>query len=318
MAEPFTIAGTDVAPGETVRLELPVARLPTHTMLHLPVTVARGRRDGPRLWLSAALHGDELNGMEIIRRVLDRLTRTRLRGTVIAVPIVNVFGFINQSRYLPDRRDLNRSFPGSARGSLASRLAHLFMREIVAHATHGIDLHTAAPPRVNLPQIRCDLDDPVTRGCAKAFAAPVMLGGSAPRGALRAAAARRGVPVLLYEGGEPLRFNPDAIRVGVNGVLRVMAHLKMIDRAPSARPGRSMEAESSVWVRAAQSGVLYPKVELGEQVVHGDTLATISDPFGDASLKIRAPSDGTVIGLTNNPLVHRGDGLIHLATNGSS
>ncbi|MEQ8963814.1 MAG: succinylglutamate desuccinylase/aspartoacylase family protein, partial [Coleofasciculus sp. C2-GNP5-27] len=156
--ETLTIGGITVAPGERKRTEIPVARLPTQTLLSLPITVINGVEAGPRLWISAAIHGDEINGVEIIRQVLERINPSQLHGVLIAVPIVNVFGFIEQSRYLPDRRDLNRSFPGSPRGSLASRLADLFMTEVVSRCTHGIDLHTAAQHRTNLPQIRANLD----------------------------------------------------------------------------------------------------------------------------------------------------------------
>ncbi|TFG51497.1 MAG: succinylglutamate desuccinylase/aspartoacylase family protein [Gemmatimonadales bacterium] len=306
------VGGTAVAPGTSAQLEIPVARLATHTMLHLPVMVVNGKSDGARLWLSAALHGDELNGMEIIRQVLERVNPRRLRGAVLAVPVVNVFGFINQSRYLPDRRDLNRSFPGTRRGSLASRLAWLFMREIVDRCTHGIDLHTAAPPRVNLPQIRGDLDDPETRRCAAAFAAPLMLTGKPPGGSLRMATSKRKIPTLLYEAGEPLRFNPDAIEIGVAGVLRVMAALDMIDSAPRTRTV-SVEARRSTWIRASQSGVTYLDVKLGQRVADKERLGRITDPFGNAAAEIHAPLAGIVIGHTIQPLVYRGDAVIHLA-----
>jgi predicted deacylase len=258
------------------------------------------------------LHGDELNGMEIIRQVLERVNPRRLRGAVLAVPVVNVFGFINQSRYLPDRRDLNRSFPGTRRGSLASQLAWLFMREIVDRCTHGIDLHTAAPPRVNLPQIRGDLDDPETRRCAAAFAAPLMLTGKPPGGSLRMATSKRKIPTLLYEAGEPLRFNPDAIEIGVAGVLRVMAALDMIDSAPRTRTV-SVEARRSTWIRASQSGVTYLDVKLGQRVADKERLGRITDPFGNAAAEIHAPLAGIVIGHTIQPLVYRGDAVIHLA-----
>jgi len=313
LAGPLLIGGVAVPAGEMRRIELDVARLPTHTMLRLPVTVLHGRREGARLWLSATLHGDELNGMEIIRRVLARISPASLRGAVLAVPIVNVFGFVTQSRYLPDRRDLNRSFPGSRTGSLAAQLAHLVMEEIVGHATHGIDLHTAAPPRVNLPQVRGNLDDPETERCARAFRAPVMLHSKPPAGSLRAAAARRGMPVLLYEAGEPLRFNPRAIETGVDGVLRVMAQLGMIDRARAPRGVRSVRAARSKWIRAPQSGVLNLDVTLGGRVVAGRALGAISDPLGESAVKVVAPFSGIVIGQTNNPLVHRGDAVVHLA-----
>lgn len=313
----FRIGDVEVAPGQRLKVELPVAKLYTHAVMGMPVEVLHSRREGPTLFVSGALHGDEINGVEIIRRLLDRVRIDRIKGTLVAVPIVNIFGFVNQSRYLPDRRDLNRSFPGSARGSLASRLAHLFMNEVVKQSVFGIDLHTAAPPRVNLPQVRCDLRDELTRGCAEAFGAPAMIQGTAPRGSLRREATRLKVPTLLYEAGEPLRFNEEVIRIGVEGVLRVMARLGMLSRAPARPRHEPLEVTQTRWVRARQSGILRLSVELGEWVRKNQELGVIADPFGDTCLSLKAPRAGMVIGQTNNPLVHRGDGVVHLATGGS-
>jgi hypothetical protein len=308
----FEIAGTRIGPGERRRLEIPVARLFTQTMLSLPVTVVTGTSGGPRLWLDAALHGDELNGAEVIRRVLDKLRPERLRGTVVAVPIVNVFGFVQQSRYLPDRRDLNRSFPGSARGSLAARLAHLFMNEVVARCTHGIDIHTGSHHRTNLPQVRANLDDPETARCARAFSAPLTIHAGAIKGSLRHAAAGRGIPILVYEAGEPQRFNDDAIRAGVSGVLRVMAALGMVPRVPGRAP-RSVEVRDTLWERSPRSGILHLRARLGQTVRENEPLCAIADAFGDEQVQVGASCDGIVIGRTNNPLVHRGDAIVHLA-----
>ncbi|GIW72300.1 MAG: deacylase [Planctomycetota bacterium] len=311
---PVVIAGVEVAPGTSEHLEIPVAELPTETYLSLPVAVVHGREPGPRLWLSATIHGDEANGIEIIRNVLERVEPRRLRGTLIAVPIVNVFGFIQQSRYLPDRRDLNRCFPGSPRGSLAARLAHLFMREVVAHCTHGIDLHTGANHRSNLPQIRADLRDRPTRRCAEAFNAPVMMHSRARDGSLREAATRRGLKVLLYEGGEAQRFDREAIEIGTGGVLRVMTHLGMGQFRHRKQPahGHSVELVSSVWVRARRGGILRLQTRLGERVAEGQQLGTIADAFGEHPLAVRAPVEGIVIGLNKMPLVNQGDAIAHI------
>jgi len=316
MSDYFEIAGEKLAPGQMKRLEIPVARLPIHTMLHLPVTVIHGTPKGQRLWLSAALHGDEIIGMEIVRRVLEKIESKKIEGTLIAAPIVNVFGFINQTRYLPDRRDLNRSFPGSLRGSLASRLAHLLMTEIVARCTHGIDLHSASPPRINLPQVRANLEDPETRRCAEAFAAPVMLQSSAPKNTLRDTAAKMGKRVLLYEAGEPHRFSASAIKVGVEGILRVMAALDMIDHqsAPAALNKESKFLRRSRWIRAPQSGIFYLEVKLGQRVEKKEKLGVVTDPFGKTARKVAAPFNGLVISHTNRPLVHQGDGILHIAS----
>jgi uncharacterized protein len=308
------IGGVTVAPGERKRAEIPLAYLPTQTLLSLPVSVVNGTQVGARLWLSAAIHGDEINGVEIIRQVLDRINPATLQGTLIAVPIVNVFGFIEQSRYLPDRRDLNRSFPGSDRGSLASRIAHLFMTQIVSQCTHGIDLHTASNHRINLPQVRANLHDAETYRCAKAFNAPLLIHATTRDGSLRQAADRQGIPVLLYEAGEALRFNTNAIAIGVEGILRVMAALRMIqlelNPTTSVTP---LEVQESKWVRAPQSGILHLNVALGQTVARKQLLGVVADAFGETCIKAYAPCDGLVIGCTQNPLVNQGDGILHLA-----
>lgn len=312
--EEVRIGDISVQPGEARRLEIPVSRLPTETWLSLPIHVVNGDRPGPRLWLSAAVHGDELNGVEIIRKVIEQLEPSELAGAVIAVPIVNVFGFIEQSRYLPDRRDLNRCFPGSPRGSLASRLAHLFMTEVVTQCTHGIDIHTGSNHRANLPQIRANLKDSETLRCAKSFRAPVMMHAEVRDGSLREAATLRGIHVLLYEAGEPLRFDSDAIRIGIDGVLRVMAKLKMIERVKSKKRPPSLRVEKSSWVRARRSGILRRLVDLGQMVAKNQRLGIISDAFGENSLVVKAPFEGIVIACVNNPLVNQGDAILHLAS----
>lgn len=313
MSERLEIAGAAIAPGERRFLDIPVARLPTETTISVPVTVARGIEPGPCLWLSAAIHGDELNGVEIIRQVLERIRTQSLRGTLIAVPIVNIFGFIEQSRYLPDRRDLNRSFPGAANGSLASRLAHLFMTEIVSHCTHGIDLHTASDRRTNLPQIRANLDDPETQRCALAFGAPVAIHATVRDGSLRQAAAQKGIPILLYEGGEALRFDTDTIQTGVAGIFRVMAALQMYREIVSPPLQPPLEIRKSRWVRAARSGLLRLQVSLGARVVKKQLLGVIANAFGETSANVYAPMDGLAIGHTQNPLVNQGDAIFHIA-----
>lgn len=302
-----------IAPGQRERLEIPFSRLPTEGWMAMPVEVVNGKADGPRLWLSGAVHGDELNGIEIIRRVLSLLDVDNLKGAVISVPIVNVFGFLTQSRYLPDRRDLNRSFPGSARGSLTGRLANLFMTEIVTHCTHGIDLHTGSNHRTNLPQIRGDLSVPETRRCAEAFCAPVILDTHTRDGSLREAASRKKIPVLLYEAGEPLRFDEEAIAIGVEGVFRVMHELGMWSRGKRKKRSPSRIFSESTWVRARRSGILRLSVQSGDAVTKQQELGVITDAFGDNAAKVRATKSGLIIGHVNNPLVNQGDGLVHIA-----
>ena len=309
----FKVGGVTIPRGTTRRIDIPVARLPAGTFLSLPVSVVRGRRAGPHVWLDAALHGDEINGVEIIREVLERLDPDTLRGTVIAVPIVNVFGFVAESRYLPDRRDLNRSFPGSRSGSLAARLAHLFMTEIVERCTHGVDLHTGSDDRINYPHIRANLKDAQTRRLAEAFAAPLMAHTKVIEGSLRAAAGALGIRCLVYEAGEAERFNAEAVDPGVAGVLRLLAALQMGVTAPlPAAP--TVRIDKLRWIRATQSGVLRLQAHLGQRVKSGQTVGTISDAFGDEGMVLKAPEQGIVLGLTEHPLVHRGDAVLHLAT----
>ena len=231
------VGGTTISPGQRVTVDLPVADLYTSTSLHMPVQVICGRKPGPVLFVSAAIHGDELNGVEIIRRLLKRKALKSIRGTLLAVPIVNVHGFLNQSRYLPDRRDLNRSFPGSAKGSIASRLANLFIKEIVSKADFGIDLHTGALHRSNLPQIRANLDDAATLDIAQVFGTPVIINSDIRDGSLRACAFERGQPVLIYEAGEALRFDEISIRAGLRGILNVMRHIGMLPALKKSEKG---------------------------------------------------------------------------------
>ncbi len=315
MSTLIRIRGISVEPGRRQRFDLPVARLPTQTWLSLPIEVVNGAREGCHCWLSAAVHGDELNGVEIIRRVLQALDPADLAGAVIAVPIVNVFGFVSQSRYLPDRRDLNRSFPGSATGSMAARLAHLFMTEVVAQCQYGIDLHTGSQHRANLPQIRANFHDEETLRCAEAFAPPVLLHSELRDGSLRQAAGQRGCHVLLYEAGEPLRFDEQAIELGVNGVLRVLAALGMNKRHPRPRY-KPQRFEQTTWIRARRSGILRLQAQLGEQVKERQVLGFIADAFGENSATVRAPQAGRIIGLNNNPLVSSGEAVAHLALPG--
>ncbi|NIR32382.1 MAG: succinylglutamate desuccinylase/aspartoacylase family protein [Gammaproteobacteria bacterium] len=315
MSEELVIGGKSIRPRSRITVELPVPQLYTHTPMTMPVHVVRGRADGPRLFVCAAIHGDELNGVEIIRRLLKRPTLKRLRGTLLAVPIVNVFGVIHNSRYLPDRRDLNRAFPGSERGSLAARLAHLFMREIVGRCTHGIDLHTGAIHRANLPQVRARLDDEPTAALARAFGVPVLLNSDLRDGSLREAAAERGIPMLLYEAGEALRFDEFSIRVGVQGVLSVMRALEMLPprRRGKQRVREPFVARSSSWIRAPQSGILRAVTPLGARVKKGEILGVVSDPFGESESEVQAHASGVVIGRVQMPLVHAGEALFHVA-----
>lgn len=311
---PIEIAGVFVNPGERRRIEIPVAKLPTGTGLTLPIMVVNGAKPGPTVWMSAAVHGDEVNGVEIIGRVLERTAPRELAGCLIAVPIVNVFGFNAQSRYLPDRRDLNRSFPGSERGSVAGRLAYLLMQEVVLKCQYGIDLHTGSNHRTNLPQIRANLHDEETRRFSEAFGAPVIMHAGAIDGSLRKAATDAGIRTIVYEAGEPLRFDDEAILLGRDGVLRVLAALGMRSTAPKSKPRHSALIAKTTWVRAFNSGILRLDVKLGAKVSAGQQLGMVADAFGDDAAPLVASEEGLVIGHTNNPLVQQGEAVVHLAT----
>lgn len=313
--KPLTIGGVEVPPGGRQRIEIPVAEPYGQARVSLPIVVVNGWKPGPRLFVSAAIHGDEIIGVEVIRRLLHMPKLRKLSGTLIAVPIVNVYGFLTQSRYLPDRRDLNRSFPGSPTGSLGARLAHVFMHEVVKRSTHGIDLHTAAFHRSNLPHVRGCFDDAETERLARAFGAPVILNASLRDGSLRQAVLERKMPMLVYEAGEALRFDEVAIRAGVRGVLNVMRALEMLP--PSARKApltAPVLGRSSHWMRAPDSGLLRTATTLGTHVREGDELGLIADPVGDHETRVTAPLSGIVIGRTNLPLVNEGDALFHIAT----
>lgn len=316
----FKINGVEIKPGERVTLELPITKLYTHTPVAIPVHVVRGKRSGPKLFISAAIHGDEINGVEIIRRLLQKTALKRLHGTLVLIPVVNVHGFIDHSRYLPDRRDLNRSFPGSERGSLAARLANLFMHEIVEHCTHGIDLHTGAIHRSNLPQIRANLDDEETAQLAQAFGVPVLLNSNLRDGSLREAAAEKGIPMLLYEAGEALRFDEVSIRAGVRGIINIMRRLDMLSakRLSQTKFREPVVARSSSWVRAPISGVLRTQVPLGMHVSKKDQLGILADPFGLVEAEVLSPYEGIVIGRNNLPLANEGDALFHIARFGKA
>jgi uncharacterized protein len=301
-----------VAPGSRRNLELPVAPLPTDTSLSMSVAVLNGLRPGPVVWLSAAIHGDELNGIEIIRQLLRLLRPRELAGTVLAVPIVNVFGFLNESRYLPDRRDLNRSFPGSPRGSLTGQLAHGFVTDVVLRCDAGIDFHTGSDHRTNLPQLRIDRSLPEVERMAVAFGAPVTINAQYRDGSLRTYCSAKGIPVLVYEGGEANRFNENAVRVGVEGTLRLLAQLGMwAGDTPPPQP--TIWVEHSHWERARRSGIVRIDVYPGQRVERGEVLGVIAGALGERPTPVRASTPGIVLGYSRHPMVSQGDALVHVA-----
>jgi uncharacterized protein len=323
MRQPFHIGGIDVTPGERRLVDLPVSKLSNHTPVTLPVHVLHGTRPGPAMFISAAIHGDEINGVEIIRRVMRTLQPANISGTLLCVPVVNAYGFIGRSRYLPDRRDLNRSFPGSANGSLAARLAHLFLTEVVRRCQFGIDLHTAAVHRVNLPQIRADfVRQPRCRDLAKAFGAQVVLESAERPGSLRRAAREAGIDVLVYEGGEGLRFDEFAIKAGVDGIANVMLHMGLlelpdgVDRSTldgGVDTGSPVFANASTWVRAPDGGIFRTAKRIGDAVSENELIGVVANPYEDAEAEVRSTRRGIIVGRTTLPIVNMGDALFHIA-----
>ncbi len=311
--ERFFLAGNEVNRGEntTINIELPKLY---NTPTQLPVRVIRGKKDGPVVFISAAIHGDELNGVEIIRRLRKLNILKRLKGTLILVPVVNVYGMMHLSRYLPDRRDLNRSFPGSQKGSLASRVAKIFFDEIVSKCSLGIDLHTASIHKSNLPQIRTNVDNEYTFKMAKAFGAPVVLHSELRDGSLRASAQEAGVPILLYEAGEALRFDETSIRIGVQGIVNVLRENGMLPKVLRKTQKKTpLITRSSKWIRSSESGMLRTIKALGDTVEKDDVIAYIDEPLGDHIYELKSPYGGVIIGKSEIPLAQEGDAVFHIA-----
>lgn len=312
--EPFIIAGDSIAPGTMRDVAFPITTMATGTASSLAVRVLHGARPGPAVFVSAAIHGDEIIGTAVIQRLAQTLDPAELAGTVLLVPVANIFGFITHSRYLPDRRDLNRSFPGSAGGSLAGQLAHVFYREVVARCQLGIDIHSAAIHRYNLPQIRIAAGNRKLVELAMAFGAPVIIESPLRDGSLRDLAQKHGVDMLLMEAGEALRFDRLSIETGVEGVERVLAHLGMIEADDGlSAVGIPARANRSVWVRSPRGGVVQMVRESGAPVRKGDVLACVSGLFGEEPQEMISPLDGIIIGHATLPVVHQGDALFHIA-----
>ncbi len=314
MQQPLTIAGIQIQPGTQADIQIPVAPLYNHSAMAMPVHVIHGRSPGPRLFVCGAVHGDEIIGTEIIHRLIRMKKITHLRGTLITVPVVNVYAFIQHSRYSPDRRDLNRFFPGSETGSLTSQLADIFMKEIVRKSRFGIDLHAGSNHRANLPQIRADIENPEVLALARMFQVPVVINSLAKEGSLRKAAADEGVCMLLYEAGEALRFDEVAVRAGVRGILRVMEAIGMlVPKSRHKHTSKTLITDATSWVRAPVSGILHMESPLGGTVTKNTRIGSIVDPFGGHEMEIISPISGMVIGRLNLPLVHQGDAIIHIA-----
>jgi len=310
----FLIGGIAVPAGQRQRVEIPVSNSPDQSPLSIQIEVLHGSTKGPVLFVSGAIHGDEIIGTEVSARLLETLDVAEICGTLIVVPVVNTVGFMSGSRYLHDRRDLNRSFPGSRRGSFASRLARIFMDEVVSKADWGIDLHSAAIHRANFPQLRISPKRPETLALARVFGAPVVLTAKLRPKSLRHAALKKGVDILLFEGSGGLRVDRDASAIALRGILNVMRHIGMLARDDTSQVLRdTIFSSSSSWLRAPASGLLYPEKAIGDVVEAEDRLGSIISPFGDPLATMQAGNSGIIIGATTLPVVREGDALFHIA-----
>lgn len=307
----IVISDQEIRPGEFKEISINIARLPSHTQINTPIYVYRAPQDGPTLALMAGMHGDEINGTEIVRRMLDQGHHRVKRGTVLCMPIINVYGFLNYSREVPDGKDINRSFPGTKSGSLASRVAFHVTHDVIPFIDYGVDFHTGGAMRTNYPQVRCVMQDARNVELAAAFHAPFTLDAPFRPHSLRQTAAKQGKNIIVYEGGESVRFDQHAIEEGINGTLRLMKHLKMIDWAPAPTEENRIVWSSS-WVRAKTAGLFQAQIKCGELVHKGQVVGMITDPFAEFKETVKAPTMGYVVGLNNNPVVNAGDALLHL------
>jgi predicted deacylase len=308
----FSINGSDIALGENARIDLQIAKLPTHTVIDLPVYIHRAPIDGPVLLITAGLHGDELNGVEIIRTLIASKEVIPTTGTVVLLPIVNIYGFLNNSRTMPDGRDLNRSFPGSKQGSLAARIAYTLMNVVIPHIDYGVDFHTGGANN-NYPQIRCTFDIEKNLELAKAFSPPFIVNSTLRDGSFRRETQRLGKTILVFEGGESLRFDEVTIKEGIEGVKRLMSYLGMNNSAFISNR-ETLIIKKSSWIRATHSGLYRPSINYGEEVKRNQIIATITDPYGETEYKLKSRFNGYVLATRSSPIVNRGDAIIHIGT----
>jgi predicted deacylase len=312
---PIVIFGESIIPGESKTINVEIARLHTTTKLNIPVIVRRSKIDGPVVLFSAGIHGDEINGVEIVRQLISKKINRPKKGTIICIPIINVYGFVNKSREFPDGRDLNRVFPGSKTGSLASRFAFHILTEIMPIVHYAVDFHAGGASRFNAPQIRLAQHNEELKILADVFNAPFTLYSKNISGSFRNASEKLNVKMLLFEGGKSLDINNHIADEGVNGVKRLLSHLDMLDPKHIVIPQKTptIYIEKSGWVRAKCSGLLHDYNTIGTFLKKGSVLATITDPYGKFERKVKAPNDGYVINANLSPIVYEGDAIYHMS-----
>lgn len=312
---PLVVFGETVLPGESKTINVEIARLHTTTKLNIPVMVRRSKINGPVVLFSAGIHGDEINGVEIVRQMISQKINKPKRGTIICIPIINIYGFVNKSRDFPDGRDLNRVFPGSKKGSLASRFAFHILNDIMPLIDYAVDFHAGGASRFNAPQIRIIDNNPELKALADVFNAPFTLYSKNLTGSFRNASEKLNVKMLLFEGGKSLDINPEIAWEGVSGSKRLLAHLDMLDPGHAVeQPGApTIYIDKSSWIRAKCSGLLHDYNSIGKFVEKGDVLGIITDPFGKFERKVKAPNDGYIINANHSPIVYEGDAIYHIS-----
>ena len=306
----ITINGDSVAPGQNKLLRIEIARLPTGTLIDIPVHVFNAKKKGLTVLLQAGLHGDEINGVETLRRMLENKDLSIIKGAVIVVPILNVFGFIHFSRDVPDGKDVNRSFPGTKTGSLASRIAYHYTQEILPQIDFGLDLHTGGGQRHNFPQMRYTEGDEMSLKLATLFNAPFAFASTLISGSFRKAAHKLGKPIAVYEAGESMRFDESAIEIGIKGIKNVLFGLEMLSDKPEQI--RSISLEYRKWLRAPRAGMFIPEIRNGKRMKKGQLLGMVTDTYAKKHKKIKAPFDGHVICINHQAVVNQGDALFHV------
>jgi predicted deacylase len=304
------INGVRIRPGQSLNIDIAIARLPSHTLIDLPIFINRAKEDGPVILISGGIHGDEINGIVAVRRMLEEQQIVPIKGTIIFIPLVNVYGFLSSSRTFPDGRDLNRSFPGSRKGSLASQIAFILTNEIIPLMDYGIDFHTGGRMLSNYPQIRVDYKDKKGLALAKAFGTHFILNSPHIDKSFRKEAYKMRKHILVYEGGESSRLDDYAVDEAMAGTRRLLVHLGMM--AGASDPRDTIMVKESSWVRARVSGIFTSNVKLGDEVKKGQILAKITDPYGQVKVPVKSSTNGHIVGLNNNPVVNSGDALIHI------
>ena len=314
--ETLEILGEKIELGESRVIDFNLAKLFTSTKIEIPIIIERAKIPGPTILITAAIHGDEINGVEIVRQLIARKLNKPKRGTIICIPILNVFGFLNTHRAFPDGRDLNRSFPGTRRGSLASRVAYHFTSEILPHADYCLDFHTGGASRFNAPQIRVKPNDENLLQLAKIFNVPFTVYSNNLKKSYRATCDKMGIPIVLFEGGKSLESNKQIVNYGVRGTVRFLSHLGMLDSKfkVTVPLNNTVLIEKSRWLRAQRSGLFHLKIKINSLVEKGELLATITDPYGTMRYKVLAPNNGYIINVNQSPIVHQGDAIFHIST----